>query len=436
MTGRQTKTDPKPDPRRVSTLANGARVLTLALAEGATGSVSLYFKRGSAHERAAENGIAHALEHLVFKGTKALDRRALNRRAEALGAEVNAHTDKDHTAFHMRGLAVDAPSFIEQLAEIVREATIPADELEREREVLLQEFIEDEDDPVSTAFKLFDRACHGLHPAAQPVIGSRTFIERMTRADLLRWRDEGYTAANLVIAAALPRADHEAIVRVADAALGDLRRGTPNRLEAPPWVGGQRSRGQAGSSQSHLVLGLPAAAREEFDALPELAAALLGEGMSSPLMEELREQRGLAYYAACSADALEGYGQFVIEASMAPARLDEALQLIVHILRAAAEVVDAGELQRARRQLLVRRARLEERPQRHLESVALGLLCSGRLPDEAAWIDAVETATPTSLRDTFLRMIAAPPALAVAGAVPRGHRARAQAALEALTKGR
>jgi predicted Zn-dependent peptidase len=109
---------------------------------------------------------------MAFKGTRTRDCQRINLDAERLGAEVNAHTDKDHTAFHMRGLADDAPRFVRMLGDIVRESTFPADELEREREVLLHEFTEDDDDPLSTAFKLFDKGCWGPHPMAQPVIGS------------------------------------------------------------------------------------------------------------------------------------------------------------------------------------------------------------------------------------------------------------------------
>jgi predicted Zn-dependent peptidase len=182
------------------TLPNGVRVLVGRQPHAATAGVGVFVRWGSAHESARLAGIGHVLEHMAFKGTRRLSARQLNGQAERLGAEVNAHTDKDHTAFYMRGLPQDVPQLLALLAEIVLHPTLPADELERERQVLLQEFAEDEDDPISTAFKLFDKAALGAHPLARPVIGTRRNIERFTCEDLVAHRAAGYTANRLVVA--------------------------------------------------------------------------------------------------------------------------------------------------------------------------------------------------------------------------------------------
>ena len=306
-------------------LANGVQVVLLHLPQLQTCSVSIFVRCGSGHESRRRNGIGHVIEHMAFKGTATRDARQINVDAERLGAEVNAHTDKDHTAFHMRGLAAHAPRLLRMLADIVRHATYPEAELERERSVLLHEFTEDEDDPMSTAFKLFDRAAWGTHALAQPVIGTRANIERFTRADLVDHVARHYTGANLVVAVAGP-VDATALLREAEDAFGSMPAGQPNTLDAPAWHGGIQQRAMAGSSQTHLVLGFPVLPMQADDPTAALAAALLGEGMSSPLMDQLREQRGLVYYAACSADLIDSGGQFIIEASTSPAQLDEALQ--------------------------------------------------------------------------------------------------------------
>jgi len=170
----------------VATLANGVRVVVLRLPAVATAAVSVFVRSGSQHESARLNGISHVIEHMAFKGTRSRDCQQINLDAERLGAEVNAHTDKDHTAFYMRALPQHAAQLLRQLALIVQHPSYPADELERERQVLLQEFTEDEDDPVATAFKLFDKACFGLHPAAQPVMVVRHCAEHGSPHDLLR----------------------------------------------------------------------------------------------------------------------------------------------------------------------------------------------------------------------------------------------------------
>ncbi|HMC16453.1 MAG TPA: pitrilysin family protein, partial [Albitalea sp.] len=169
----------------VATLANGVRVVTIRQPQLASVSVSVFVRTGSEHESARLNGISHFVEHMAFKGTHGRSCQQINLDAERLGAEVNAHTDKDHTAYQMRGMARDTGRFLQMLGDIVRNSSFPEAELERERQVILHEYIEDEDDALSTAFKLFDKACFGEHPVAQPVIGTRRNIERFTRAELL-----------------------------------------------------------------------------------------------------------------------------------------------------------------------------------------------------------------------------------------------------------
>ena len=158
--------------------------------------------------------------------------------AERLGAEVNAHTDKDHTAFHIEGLPHDLPTFVALLADIVRNSSFPADELERERQVLQHEFTEFEEDPVNIAFDLFDRACYGpQHPAGRPVIGKRANLQRITREHLLAYVAQQYTACNIVVAAAGP-VDEAAFLRATEAAFGSMPRGEPNSVPPPQWHGG------------------------------------------------------------------------------------------------------------------------------------------------------------------------------------------------------
>ena len=185
-----------------ATLANGVRVVVLPMPQARTAGVAVFVHTGSVHESRVHNGISHVLEHMAFKGTRERDVHRVNLDAERLGAEVNAHTDKDHTAYTMRGLAEHAPQFVRMLADIVRHATFPEDELAREREVLLQEVAEVEDDPVTIGYHLFDHLCWGEHPAALPVIGQRRVIERVSRADLLDYVGRQYTGANIVVAAA------------------------------------------------------------------------------------------------------------------------------------------------------------------------------------------------------------------------------------------
>lgn len=425
-------TDIPTDPdTTLATLPNGVRVVATRMAHLDTASVSVFVRTGSAHESPALNGISHFVEHMVFKGTSERDARCINLDAERLGADVNAHTDKDHTAFHLCGLTRHAPLFVRMLAELVQHATFPEIELERERQVLLHEHTEDDDDPMATAYRLFDHACYGLHPLAQPVIGSRRNIERFRRTDLVGWVQRHYSGANVIVAAA-GGIDPAALMREVEAAFGSMPRGAPNGLPPPAWIGGIRSRRITGSSQTHAVLGLPIPNLLDDDPACEVAATLFGEGMSSPLMAQLRERRGLVYYAACSADVRDPCGEFAVEASFAPDKLEEVLHEVARLLVAHAGSIDPVDLERARNQIAVRRLRALERPAQRLEEAALDLFALQRVRSSAERMERVAAVTAEQVRATFERMLASPVSLAIAGRVGRGVTDRARASLAGL----
>ncbi|MBI5255442.1 MAG: insulinase family protein [Burkholderiales bacterium] len=403
----------------VATLGNGARVVVYPLPWLDSVSLSVFVRTGSQHERRRENGISHVVEHMAFKGTATRDCQRINLDAERLGAEVNAHTDKDHTAFHMHGLAQHAGEFIAMLGDIVRHGSFPADELERERQVILHELTDDEDDPMSAAYKLFDRACFGTHAVAQPVIGTRANIERFTRDDLLAYVQRQYSGENLVLGVA-GRVDPDAMLRAAEQAFGGMPRGEARAVAEAPFLGGLKQRRHAGSSQSHVVLGFPLPSLRADDCSGALAAAVLGEGMSSPLLDQVRERRGLAYYTACSADVLDSCGQFVIEASTAPAQLDEFLAEVARLLRAQAERIAPVDFERARNQLAVRSLRAQERPFRRLEDAAQDLFVHGRVRPRSEWIARMQAVPAEAVRLAFERMLARPAALALVGKLVAG----------------
>ena len=406
-----------PDTRGV-VLPNGVRVVVMRLPHLATAAVSVFVKSGSEHESARENGISHFIEHMAFKGTRTRDCQRINLDAERLGAEVNAHTDKDHTAFHMRGHARDAAAFVRMLGDIVREGTFPEAELERERSVILHEFAEDDDDAMSTAFKLFDAACYGTHPAARPVIGSRANLRRFTRAELVRWVERQYTGVNTVVGIA-GNVDVGDAIAAAEAAFGSMPQGAANRVASPVFVGGVRARRLAGSSQAHLVIGFPIPSLADEHAAFVVAAALLGEGMSSPLLDRLRERRGLVYHADCWTDVRDGYGQFVIEASTAPRHLREAADEIAGLLAEHLGTTPRIGLERARNQSVVRSLLAQEAPEKRLEAAALDLFALGHVRSRDAVEQRIGAVRPAEVRAAFARMLDAGAAVGIAGSFAR-----------------
>jgi predicted Zn-dependent peptidase len=403
----------------VTTLDNGVRVVVMRLPHVVTAAVSVFVRSGSQHESARISGISHFIEHMAFKGTRSRDCQQINLDAERLGAEVNAHTDKNHTAFHMRGLARDAGSFLQMLGDIVRQSTFPEAELERERQVILHEYTEDEDDALSTAFRLFDKACYGAHALARPVIGSRTNIRRFTRAELVAYVQQQYSGANIVVGIA-GNVDADRVVAEALAAFGDMPRGSDNRVAAPAYVGGIRSRRMAGCSQAHVVLGFPIPGLLGEYQGAVVAAALFGEGMSSPLLDQIRERRGLVYHADCSADVTDLCGQFVIEATTMPEHLDEYFVEVTRLLREHVEATDPVGLERARNQIMVRSLCAQEVLSQRLEVAALDLFAFGRVRSREELMAGIAAVSPAQVRESFSRMLGAGAAVALAGKIAKG----------------
>ncbi len=420
-----------PQLAELAELPNGLRVVAIPMPWRQTVSLSVFVRTGSLHEARRLNGISHVVEHMAFKGTHTRDCQRINLDAERLGAEVNAHTDKDHTAFHIEGLPRDLDAFVQWLADIVLHSTFPADELERERQVIEHEFTEFEEDPAAMVFQVFDRACYGQHPAGQPVIGNRGNLKRFTRDDLLAYVAQQYSARNVVVAVAGPVA-FDPFVRSVEAAFGAMPAGAPNELTAPAWLGGTKLHRMGGSAQCHTVLGFEAPALGDArHAAWTLAAALLGEGMSSPLLDELRERRGLAYYVSCSADILPLAGQFLIEAATSPEQADELLVAVAGLLRQHAGPIDTVGLERARNQTTVRALRALEQPARRLENAAQDVFTFGRLRDAQDWLAQVQGVTAQQVQEVFETLMTRLPAVALAGSVTARARAQAQGLFDA-----
>ena len=421
--------DAEPD-TSTATLPNGVRVVTIRLPHVHTASVSVFVRSGSEHEDRRLNGISHFVEHMAFKGTRTRDCQQINLDAERLGAEVNAHTDKDHTAFHMRGLSEHAGRFVQMLGDIVRNSTFPEAELARERQVILQEFIEDEDDGMATAYRLFDQTSFGAHPMGQPVIGTRRNIERFTRDELIGYVERQYTGSNLVVGVA-GNVDVQQMVEAAQAAFGSMPPGAGNEVTSPPYLGGITSRRLVGCPQAHVVLGFPVPTLRDAHQPAVVAAALFGEGMSSPLLDQIRERRGLVYHAACSADVLALSGQFVVEASTSPEHLDEFFTEVTRLLHEHAAHIDPIGLERARHQIAVRALFAHERPSRRLEAAALDLFVFGRVRSRDEVAASVAAVTADQVRNAFAQMLASRASVAVAGKLGKGLNERVRGLMSA-----
>ena len=344
---------------RRTVLPGGLRVITEQMAGVRSASIGVWVGVGSRDETPALHGASHFLEHLLFKGTRERTALDISVALDEVGGEFNAFTAKEYTCFHARVLDADLPLAIDVLGDMITSSRLTADDVDAEREVILDEIAMHDDDPDDVVHNLFAAQAYGDSPLGRPIAGSQESIARLTRDQVARFHKRHYRPATMVVAAA-GNLDHATVVRQVRTAFS--RRGFLDRDEAP--VPPRRSRalrrvqpGTATASrpfeQVNLVLGVGGLTRrdERRFALGVLNTAL-GGGTSSRLFQEVRERRGLAYsiysFASHHADA----GVVGVSVGCLPDRVDDVLAVVrAELARVAADGISAEELERGIGQL-------------------------------------------------------------------------------------
>jgi predicted Zn-dependent peptidase len=323
-------------------------------------SIGVWVGVGSRDESPRLSGASHFLEHLLFKGTPSRTALDISVELDEVGGEFNAFTAKEYTCFHARVLDEDLPLAVDVLGDMITSSTLTADDVEAEREVILDEIAMHDDDPDDVVSNLYAEKAWGDSPLGRPIAGTVESIRTLTRAQIHRYYRSRYTPENMVVAVA-GNVEHTAVVRLVRRAfaradfLADtdarplaVRRGDRARRTATGDVVVSRP-----FEQVNLVLGVNGLVRTDDRryALGVLNAAL-GGGTSSRLFQEVRERRGLAYsvysYASHYADA----GAFAVAVGCLPSQVTDVLAVVRGELgRLADEGITAEELRRGKGQL-------------------------------------------------------------------------------------
>jgi len=335
---------------RVSRLSNGLRVVTDAMDTVETVSIGIWVDVGTRHEPAEINGVAHMLEHMAFKGTERRSALAIAREIEAVGGHLNAYTSREQTAYYAKVLAGDQQLALDILADILQRSVFDPVELERERQVILQEIGQAEDTPDDIVFDYFQECAYPDQAMGRPVLGRTEIIRRLDRDTVAGYLRRNYGAAGMVLVAA-GKVEHEAVVAFAEGAFGGLPRKGEARTEAPRYRGGDL-RKPRDLEQVHVVLGFPGLpyGHPDYYALQLLSSAL-GGGMSSRLFQEIREKRGLVYSIYSFVHAYSDAGLFGIYAGTGESEVTELVPVLCEEMRRLPQGFDAEEIQRARSQL-------------------------------------------------------------------------------------
>jgi len=335
-------------------LAEGPRVISSRVPGARSVSIAAYVLAGSRLESAAEAGVAHFMEHLTFKGTKAYPTtRAISEAIEGAGGSFNAATDRESTVYWVRVPHREARLGMDVIGELIVRPTLSTDEIEGERSVIVEEIRGYQDDPTEYAQILFQTAMFGDGPLGREICGEEAGIRALPDETIRDFWRTTYRPANTVVAVA-GDIDHETAVQLAANAFGTGNGTVPGFAPAPALPAGERVLvGKRPTAQAQLVVGLPALRRDHPDAWTlSLLNAVLGDGMSSRLFQSVREELGLAYDISSGLVDYADAGALEISAGVDPDALDDALKaIIVELVRLRDEPIPADELERAKRYL-------------------------------------------------------------------------------------
>lgn len=400
----------------VTTLANGLRIVSQGMPDAETAAIGFYADTGSRFEEPAVNGIAHLFEHMVFKGTATRSARAIAEAIEDVGGQLNAYTARDMTAFHARVLGDDVPLAFELIADLVRAPRFDPDDLAREKDVVLSELGEARDTPDDIVFDHLQEAAYPDQPLGRSILGSETSLAAIEPDHLRGWLDAQFRGGSCVLAAA-GKVDHDALVEMAQARLGDLPAGARAGGEGAIYAGGMRH-DRRRFEQTHLTLGYEAAAHGGPDYYPlMLFATAAGGGMSSRLFQELREERGLAYSVYSTMTPYADTGLFSVYLAAANNNAARAGALALQVLGETADGLDEAELARAKAQLKAGLLMSLEGCAGQAEYLARQMLVHGAAIPSADVVAKVDGCTVDTVRDAARRMLAGPVARAHVGAI-------------------
>jgi predicted Zn-dependent peptidase len=403
---------------RVTTLPNGLRVATDTMPGVESATVGIWTSCGARNETEAENGVAHLLEHMLFKGTTRRNAQAIAEEIEAVGGQMNAYTARENTAYYARVLKEDVALAVDIVADLLQHSLFDETELGRERSVVLQEIGQANDTPDDIIFDHFQSAAFPEQPMGRPVLGTPDTVATMSRSALTNYLATHYVPAELVLTAA-GAVDHDRLVDQALLAFDSLPAAQPPPSQAVRYAGGD-FREDEDLEQLHFVLGFQGAAIGHGDYYPQsVLSTVLGGGMSSRLFQEVREKRGLVYAIYTFASAYRDGGVFGVYAGTGADKIEELVPVVCGELQEIAGKVTEAEISRARAQIKAGLLMSLESTMSRAEQLGQHLLLFGRPVSVKEIIARIDEVDSGAVKRAASALFAAKPTVAALGPISR-----------------
>lgn len=382
---------------QITTLTNGLTVVTHHMPHIETAAIGIWVKAGARDELPEENGIAHFLEHMAFKGTKRRTAQGIAEEIENVGGEINAATGMETTTYYARVMKEDWKLALDILHDIFTESVLDEDEMERERDVILQEIAAANDQPDDLVFDLSQAASFGDHPLGRSILGPASLVETMSRDQMAAWRDRNYWASRIVVCAA-GNIDHQAFAKETEKLFGHMERGSAPQRQSPLFASGS-SIEQKPLDQTHIVLGFAAPNyRDPRIYQLQVLSSALGGGMSSRLFQEVREKRGLCYSVFSFGTSYEDVGQLGVYAATSPEHTPELIDVTADVLLSMGRSVSDKEIARAKAQLKTSLVMNLESASSRADQIARQYLAFGEIPEVSTLVKRIDAVTAENVR--------------------------------------
>ncbi|MGB5066058.1 MAG: pitrilysin family protein [Albidovulum sp.] len=382
----------------LTTLPNGLRIVTETMPGLESASIGIWVTAGGRHERPEQNGIAHFLEHMAFKGTKRRTALQIAEEIEDVGGYINAYTSREMTAYYARVLKADVPLALDVISDIVLNPIFDPSEIEVERHVILQEIGQALDTPDDIIFDWLQEAAFPDQAFGRTILGPAERVSGFGRTDLTGFVAEHYGPDQMILSAA-GAVDHDAIVKAAEQIFGGLRKVGASLIQPASWRGAER-REVKDLEQVHFAMGFEGPSiRDAAFYTSQVYTTALGGGMSSRLFQKIREERGLCYSIYAQAGAYDDTGMITIYAGTSAEEVGELCDLTMDELKRAATDMSEAEVARAKAQMKAGLLMGLESPSGRAERMARYIAIWGRVPGLAETIAQIEAVNRRSVSD-------------------------------------
>jgi predicted Zn-dependent peptidase len=338
----------EPNIRR-AVLANGVRLATERMPHVRSVAIGIWLTRGSRHEPSESMGIAHFVEHMLFKGTPGRSAEEIAQQVDSIGGQIDAFTSKEYAGYYLKVLDEHLPLAVDILADLISNPLMADDDIEKEKKVILEEIKMVEDTPDDLVHEIFAEGFWSGHPLGRPILGTPASVNALDRGTILKYFKDTYVAGNFVVVA-VGNLEHDHVQGLLERALAHIPHTGSEAEHSPPVIASTIQIRKKDLEQSHVVFGMPALPQHHPERYAGYALnTTLGGSMSSRLFQNVREKRGLAYAVFSGLSSYQDAGALSIYAGCGNDAVAELIDVVVAELRQMkAGGIDPVELRRAK----------------------------------------------------------------------------------------